>query len=184
MQRLAEICIERPVFAAMVILAMVVAGAAGYAGLGVDWLPSVDLPTVSARDLPDDTLPPVVSKVNYGASPVMSIAMAADRSVREMKALDFTLNSVTMLALALTVGIVIDDAIVVLARRLVVSLSFHVVHLGTVPLPVRHHGGRGRPRLAPRLRHAHPDEVGAAARGRDASTRDRSARTDGDRHRR
>ena len=31
-----------------------------------------------------------------------------------MKALDFTLNSVTMLALALMVGIVIDDAIVVL----------------------------------------------------------------------
>ena len=33
-----------------------------------------------------------------------------------MRALDFTLNSVTMLALVLMVGVVIDDAIVVLEK--------------------------------------------------------------------
>ncbi len=49
MRKLAEICIHRPVFATMLILAMVVVGAASYYRLGVDRLPSVDLPTVSIR---------------------------------------------------------------------------------------------------------------------------------------
>lgn len=49
MSRLAQICIQRPVFAAMLILAMVVVGSASYYRLGVDRLPSVDLPTVSVR---------------------------------------------------------------------------------------------------------------------------------------
>jgi HAE1 family hydrophobic/amphiphilic exporter-1 len=56
LQKLAEICIRRPVFAAMLILALVVVGAAGYARLGVDRFPSVDLPTVSVRtNLPGAT---------------------------------------------------------------------------------------------------------------------------------
>jgi len=49
MQKLAEICIRRPVFATMLILALVVVGASAYMSLGVDRLPSVDLPTVSVR---------------------------------------------------------------------------------------------------------------------------------------
>ena len=49
MQKLAEICIRRPVFAAMLILSLVVVGSAAYSKLGVDRLPSVDLPTVSVR---------------------------------------------------------------------------------------------------------------------------------------
>jgi HAE1 family hydrophobic/amphiphilic exporter-1 len=49
MQKLAEICIKRPVFATMLILALVVVGIAGYARLGVDRVPSVDLPTVFIR---------------------------------------------------------------------------------------------------------------------------------------
>lgn len=51
MQKLAEICIRRPVFASMLVLALVVVGAAGYHNLQVDRFPSVDLPTVrvSAR---------------------------------------------------------------------------------------------------------------------------------------
>jgi hydrophobic/amphiphilic exporter-1 (mainly G- bacteria), HAE1 family len=49
MQKLAEICIKRPVFAAMLILGLVVVGAAAYARLGVDRVPSVDLPTVTVR---------------------------------------------------------------------------------------------------------------------------------------
>ena len=46
MQKLADVCIRRPVFALMLILALVVVGATGYFRLGVDRLPSVDLPTV------------------------------------------------------------------------------------------------------------------------------------------
>ncbi len=49
MQKLAEICIRRPVFAAMIVLSLVVVGAASYFSLGVDRFPSVDLPTVSVR---------------------------------------------------------------------------------------------------------------------------------------
>jgi HAE1 family hydrophobic/amphiphilic exporter-1 len=153
MQKLAEICIRRPVFAAMIILALVVVGAASYARLGVDRFPSVDLPTVSVRtslpgasteeteaevsqkieevvntvegiqelrsvssggtsfviatfdlsrdidtaaqdirdrvstvirNLPDDTLPPTVAKFNNDSTPVMSIALSGNRSLREL----------------------------------------------------------------------------------------------------
>jgi HAE1 family hydrophobic/amphiphilic exporter-1 len=49
LQKLAEICIRRPVFAAMLILALVVVGLAGYFRLGIDRFPSVDLPTVIVR---------------------------------------------------------------------------------------------------------------------------------------
>jgi HAE1 family hydrophobic/amphiphilic exporter-1 len=49
MQKLAEICIKRPVFAAMIILALVVIGASSYFKLGVDRFPAVDVPTVTVR---------------------------------------------------------------------------------------------------------------------------------------
>src|SRR5574341_2098899 len=49
MQKLAEICIRRPVFASMLILSLVVVGIAGYLHLGVDRFPSVDIPTVFVR---------------------------------------------------------------------------------------------------------------------------------------
>ncbi len=49
MQKLAEVCIRRPVFATMLVMAFVVVGAASWFRLGVDRFPSVDLPTVSVR---------------------------------------------------------------------------------------------------------------------------------------
>ncbi|HET9528971.1 MAG TPA: efflux RND transporter permease subunit, partial [Blastocatellia bacterium] len=153
MQKLAEVCIKRPVFAAMIILALVVVGAASYFRLGIDRNPSVDLPNVSVRTtlpgaspeevegevsqiieevvntvegiqelrsisgqgmsiifatfsldrdidtaaqdvrdrvatvvrrLPRDADPPIVSKFNNDSSPVMTIALSADRPVREL----------------------------------------------------------------------------------------------------
>ena len=47
MQKLAEICIRRPIFATMLMLALVVIGMVSYARLGVDRFPSVDLPTIT-----------------------------------------------------------------------------------------------------------------------------------------
>ena len=41
--------IKRPIFATMIIMAMVVVGATAYTKLGVDRLPSVDLPTINIR---------------------------------------------------------------------------------------------------------------------------------------
>jgi HAE1 family hydrophobic/amphiphilic exporter-1 len=153
MQKLAEICIRRPVFASMIVLALVVVGAAGYAQLGVDRYPSVDLPTVTVRtqlpgaapeeveslitqrveevvntvdgidelrsvsgpgtsnviatfkldrdletaaqdvrdrvatvvrQLPEDATPPVVSKFDNDSSPVITIALSGERSLREL----------------------------------------------------------------------------------------------------
>jgi hydrophobic/amphiphilic exporter-1 (mainly G- bacteria), HAE1 family len=49
MQKLAEICIRRPIFASMIILSLVVVGAVSYGDLGVDRFPPVDMPTVMVR---------------------------------------------------------------------------------------------------------------------------------------
>jgi HAE1 family hydrophobic/amphiphilic exporter-1 len=153
MQKLAELCIRRPVFAAMLVLALVVVGAASYFRLGVDRFPSVDLPTVSVRtsmpgasaeevetlisdkieqsvntvdgiselrsisgpgtsvviatfdlnrnlesaaqdvrdrvstvvnELPDNVQPPVVQKFDNDSTPVLTIALSSDRSIREL----------------------------------------------------------------------------------------------------
>jgi HAE1 family hydrophobic/amphiphilic exporter-1 len=45
-QKLAEICIKRPVFATMMNLALIIVGIVSYSRLGVDRLPSLDMPTV------------------------------------------------------------------------------------------------------------------------------------------
>ena len=156
MQKLAEICIRRPIFAAMLILALVVVGAAAYGNLGVDRFPAVDLPTVMVRTtlpggapedveseitenieeavntvqgirelrsvstagssvviatfeldrdvddasqdvrdrvqsvmrkLPEGTDPPLVAKQDNDATPIMTVALSADRSVRELSEL-------------------------------------------------------------------------------------------------
>ena len=153
MQKLAEICIRRPVFATMIVLSLVVVGAAGFFKLGVDRFPSVDLPTVSVRtglpgaapeevealvtqqveevintvdgiselrsvsgqgtsvviatfkldrnlesaaqdvrdrvatlgrQLPEDATPPVVQKFDNDSTPVLTLALTADRSIREL----------------------------------------------------------------------------------------------------
>jgi HAE1 family hydrophobic/amphiphilic exporter-1 len=57
MQKLAEICVRRPVFATMLIMAITVVGAASFFSLGVDRFPRVDIPVVS------------VITVNPGAAP-------------------------------------------------------------------------------------------------------------------
>jgi len=153
MQKLAEICIRRPVFATMIVLSLVVVGAASFFKLGVDRFPSVDLPTVSVRttlpgaapeemeslvtqqieevvntvdgidelrsisaqgtsfviatfkldrnldtaaqdvrdrvatvvrQLPDDATPPVVQKFDNDSTPVITISLSGNRSLREL----------------------------------------------------------------------------------------------------
>ena len=49
MYGLAKICVQRPVFALMMIVALVVAGLVAFPSLGVDRLPNIDLPTVLIR---------------------------------------------------------------------------------------------------------------------------------------
>jgi hydrophobic/amphiphilic exporter-1 (mainly G- bacteria), HAE1 family len=57
MQKLAEICVRRPVFATMLILSLTVVGVFSFFSLGVDLFPKIDLPTIT------------VTVVNPGASP-------------------------------------------------------------------------------------------------------------------
>ena len=57
MQKLAEICVRRPVFATMIILSLTVVGAFSFMSLGVDLFPKIDFPTIT------------VTVVNPGASP-------------------------------------------------------------------------------------------------------------------
>ena len=49
MKRLAAICIDRPVFATMIVLALAVSGGASYFRLGIDRFPRVDLPQIAVR---------------------------------------------------------------------------------------------------------------------------------------
>src|ERR671933_1689105 len=57
MQKLAEICVRRPVFATMIIMSLTVVGLFSFFSLGVDLFPKVDFPTIT------------VTVVNPGASP-------------------------------------------------------------------------------------------------------------------
>src|ERR687884_2325240 len=57
MQKLAEICVRRPVFATVIILALTVIGGFSFFTLGVDRFPKIDIPTVS------------VNTTNTGAAP-------------------------------------------------------------------------------------------------------------------
>ncbi|HEX8852938.1 MAG TPA: efflux RND transporter permease subunit [Pyrinomonadaceae bacterium] len=57
MQKLAEICVRRPVFATMLILSLTVVGLFSFNSLGVDLFPKIDLPTIT------------VTVINPGASP-------------------------------------------------------------------------------------------------------------------
>jgi HAE1 family hydrophobic/amphiphilic exporter-1 len=49
MQKLASVSIQRPIFATMIVLSLVVVGAAAWFRLGVDRFPAVDLPTIIIR---------------------------------------------------------------------------------------------------------------------------------------
>lgn len=153
MQKLAELCIERPVFATMLILALTFIGGFAYSILGVDLFPKVDFPTITVTttlrgaspeeveteitkkieesvntlpgidelrsvstegvslvfitfvlerdtdqaaqdvrdkvntilgDLPQEIDPPIIEKLDPDATPVMSIAVSAKRSSREI----------------------------------------------------------------------------------------------------
>ncbi|MGH9935383.1 MAG: efflux RND transporter permease subunit, partial [Blastocatellia bacterium] len=105
MQKLAEICIKRPVFAAMIILALVVVGASSYFKLGVDRFPAVDVPTVTVRA----SLP--------GASPEeaeATLAQVLEEAVNTVEGVE-TLRSVssqgrTFVMATFNLGRDIDDA--------------------------------------------------------------------------
>src|SRR4051794_7680847 len=57
MQWLAQICVRRPVFASVLMLIIVVLGAAGYSKLGLDQFPNIDLPIIVVTTRLDGAAP-------------------------------------------------------------------------------------------------------------------------------
>ncbi len=93
MQKLAEICIRRPVFASMIILAMVVVGAAAYLKLGVDRFPSVDLPTVRISTRIPGASP---TEVETEVSQLIEEAVNTVQGIRELRSISGVGNSFTI----------------------------------------------------------------------------------------
>src|SRR6188508_2432571 len=84
MQKLAEISIRRPIFAAMIIMAMVVVGASSYFRLGVDRFPQVDLPTVAVRTTLPGASPEEVESL---VSDVIEEAVNTVEGIRELRSI-------------------------------------------------------------------------------------------------
>ncbi len=99
MQRLAEICIKRPVFASMLILALVVVGATAYFRLGVDRLPDVDLPTVYIRTSLPGAGP---EEVETQVSEIIEEAVNTVEGIEELRSISGTGSSVVIVRFALS----------------------------------------------------------------------------------
>ncbi|MQA31858.1 MAG: AcrB/AcrD/AcrF family protein, partial [Luteitalea sp.] len=106
MKSLVGICIDRPVFAAMIVLSLVVVGGASYFRLGVDRFPRIDLPQASVRTtLPGGAVEvvetqisePIEAAVNTveGITEVRSISGAGASNVTVVFNLDRDINVAT-----------------------------------------------------------------------------------------
>ena len=78
MQKLAALCVRRPVLASVLILILVVVGAAGFFRLGVDRFPQVDLPTVSINTslpgaAPETVETEVTDKIEQGVNTIAGV---------------------------------------------------------------------------------------------------------------
>ena len=78
MQKLAEICVRRPVFATVIILALVVIGAFSYLKLGVDRFPNVEFPfvivtTVLPGAAPEEIETEITDKIEESVNTISGI---------------------------------------------------------------------------------------------------------------
>jgi HAE1 family hydrophobic/amphiphilic exporter-1 len=99
MQTFIDLFVRRPVFAAMIILAMVVVGGAAYTGLGVDRFPSVDLPTVSVRtNLPGAAPEEVENQLTEPIEEVVNTVSGVD----ELRSISSNGNSIVIVTFDLS----------------------------------------------------------------------------------
>ena len=82
MQRLAELCIRRPVFASMIVLSIVVIGGASYFQLSLDKHPQVELPTIAVRTVLPGASP---EEVETSVSQVIEAAVNTIEGIAEMR---------------------------------------------------------------------------------------------------
>jgi HAE1 family hydrophobic/amphiphilic exporter-1 len=97
MQKLAEICVTRPVFAVMLILSMVVVGGVSYTRLGIDRFPDVDLPIVSVRTVlpgasPEEIESTVTRFVEDSVATVEGIDNIRSTSTESLSVVTITFN--------------------------------------------------------------------------------------------
>jgi HAE1 family hydrophobic/amphiphilic exporter-1 len=89
MRTLAAICIRRPVFATMLILALVVVGGASFFRLAVDRFPSMDLPNVMVPTLPGAS----VEEVETQVSDIVEEAVNRVEGISELRSVSVPGNS-------------------------------------------------------------------------------------------
>jgi HAE1 family hydrophobic/amphiphilic exporter-1 len=120
MQKLAELCIRRPIFAAMLILALVVVGGTSYFRLGVDRLPSVDLPTVRvSTSLPGASPAEVESQISRPIEEVVNTVAG----ISELRSISGQGNSIVIVTFELDRDIEsatqdVRDRVATVVRRL------------------------------------------------------------------
>ncbi|MGH9456173.1 MAG: efflux RND transporter permease subunit [Thermoanaerobaculia bacterium] len=78
MQKLAEICVRRPVFATVIVLALVVTGAFSYLKLGVDRFPDVEFPWVTITTVlpgaaPEEVETEITDKIEEAVNTIAGI---------------------------------------------------------------------------------------------------------------
>src|SRR5918994_4876977 len=97
MQKLAEVCVLRPVFAVMLVLAMVVVGAVSYGRLGIDRFPDVDLPIISVRTTllgasPEEIESTVTRRIEDAVATVEGIDYLRSTSTESLSVVTITFN--------------------------------------------------------------------------------------------
>ncbi|HEX5103375.1 MAG TPA: efflux RND transporter permease subunit, partial [Pirellulaceae bacterium] len=96
---LAELCVRRPVFALMIVMAFVVAGLASFPQLGVDRFPNMDLPTVYVRT----AYPGAAStEVESEVSQVLEDAVATVSGIEELRSISSDGQSFVLVTFKLT----------------------------------------------------------------------------------
>jgi HAE1 family hydrophobic/amphiphilic exporter-1 len=126
---LAHLCIDRPVFATMLILAMVVSGAVGFHFLAVDRYPAYDLPTVTVRtDLPGGAPEEVEVSVTY---PIEEIVNTIE-GIRELRSISASGTSFVILTFELgrdidTAAQDVRDRVAQVVRRLPLTVEPPVI---------------------------------------------------------
>ena len=117
---LAEICVRRPVFALMIILALVVAGIASFPQLGVDRLPNMDMTTIYVRTVyPGAASTEVESEVTQ----VIEDAVATVAGIDQLRSISREDQSFVIITFELTRNIDaatqdVRDAVASIANRL------------------------------------------------------------------
>ena len=98
MQKLAEICIDRPVFATVLILTLVVIGAFGYTTLGLDRFPNIDIPFVTITSRLPGAAP---QEMETDVTEKLEEAVSSVSGVDELRSFSADGFSVVMIAFSL-----------------------------------------------------------------------------------